>query len=55
MGMALIRFAVVGQFKMPSAVPYVGLVNNIVPKEHQQSPINCCFIRGTTQLFVNLF
>lgn len=53
--MALIRFAVMGQFKMPSAVPYVGLVNNIVLKEHQQSPINCCFIRGTIHLFINLF
>ncbi len=36
----MIGLAVMGKFKMPDAVSQIGMVDNIVPEQEQQSPID---------------
>ncbi len=56
MRMATVWFAVMGEFKMPDAVSQIGIVNNIMLEQKQQSPIDRGLIhRARRHPLKNLF
>ncbi len=56
MRMAVVGFAMMSEFKMPDAVSQIGIVNNIMFEQKQQSPIDRGLIhRARRHPLKNLF